>query len=117
MKSIIKVSLVFILVLLFSMTSCKSSGGKTAGSEIDGPVERIEVSIGGMSCTGCEETIQTSVAKLEGVKSVTATFTTGKAFVDYIPAVVDTSKIRKAITQVGYHVKGFNPAPVNDSVK
>ena len=28
---------------------------------------KIEVSIGGMTCTGCEQTVQSSVAKLHGI--------------------------------------------------
>ena len=52
----------------------------------------IEVSIGGMTCTGCEQTIQNNVGKLEGIKSVKASFTTGIAMIEYFQGIVDTSE-------------------------
>ena len=67
----------------------------------------IEVSIGGMTCTGCEQTIQNNVGKLEGIKSVKASFTTGIAMVEYFDGIVDTTAIRQAITGSGYTVKHF----------
>jgi copper chaperone CopZ len=117
MKNISRLSLVIFLFMLYGMISCNSSPKKAALSESDAPVERIEVSIKGMSCTGCEQTIQNCVAEIEGVKSVTATFTSGKAFVDYNPGLVDTAMIKKAISQSGYKVTGFIPVSATDSVK
>ena len=67
----------------------------------------MEVSIGGMSCTGCEQTIQNNVGKLEGIKSVKASFTTGTAIIEYFQGMVDTTKIGEAIKGSGYTVKKF----------
>ncbi len=77
----------------------------------------MEVSIGGMTCTGCEETIQSNVGKLEGIKSVKASFKTGEAVIEYLPGVVDTAKIREAITASGYTVKKFNLAVQEEGEK
>ena len=66
---------------------------------------KIEVSIGGMTCTGCEQTVQSSVAKLEGIKSVKASFTTGNAIIEYIPGKVDSLKIKEAIKRLGLYSK------------
>lgn len=70
----------------------------------------VEVSIGGMTCTGCEQTITKRVTDLEGVKSVKASFTSGTALVEYFPEVTDTAEIKNAITGSGYIVKKFTPA-------
>ena len=80
--------ILFVFVLAFA--SCKEGGKKTDKDTQLMEAEAIEVSIGGMTCTGCEQTIQTSVAKLEGVKSVKASFTTGNALIEYYPGVVDS---------------------------
>jgi len=85
-----------------------SCGGKNHEKSKDlGASSLIEVKIGGMTCTGCEQTIQKNVGKLEGIKSVKATFTDGRAIIEYFPSVVDTVKIREAITGSGYVVKNF----------
>ena len=80
-------------------------------------MNKIDVSIDGMSCTGCEQTIQTSVAKLEGIKSVTADFTKGRAKIEYYPGVTDTNMIRDAITGCGYSVKEFLKWNEPDTIK
>jgi mercuric ion transport protein len=67
----------------------------------------VEVSIGGMTCTGCEQKIQASVSSLNGVKTVKASHTDGNAFIEYSPGLVDTIKIKDAITGTGYTVKKF----------
>ena len=77
----------------------------------------IEVSIGGMTCTGCEQTVQTSISKLEGIKSVKASFITGKALVEYFPGITDTVKIKAAVTGSGYTVKRFSAVPVSYAVE
>ena len=97
--------ILFVLVLAFA--SCKEGGKKADKDTQLMEAEAIEVSIGGMTCTGCEQTIQTNVAKLEGVKSVKASFTTGNALIEYYPGVVDSLKIKETITKTGYTVKKF----------
>jgi len=71
----------------------------------------IELSIDGMTCTGCEQTIQNNIGKLEGIKSVKASFTTGTAIVEFFPDKVDTTKIKEAVTGSGYTFKKFIPVP------
>lgn len=105
-----KLSLIIILLVSFLLAfSCSGSGKKTEKEAVKGEAAIVEVSIGGMSCTGCEQTIQNNVGKLEGVKSVKASFTTGNAIVEYFPSVVDTVQIKEAVTGSGYIFKKFNP--------
>ena len=81
----------------------------------------IEVSIGGMTCTGCEQTIQAGIGKLEGIKSVKASYVAGNALVEFYPGITDTVKIKTAITGSGYTVKNLflslQISPVNRSLK
>lgn len=116
MKNLTGFATMLMAAILLIAVSCNGSGKKPAKDE-SSDVARIEVSISGMTCTGCEQTIQTNVAKMEGVKSVKAIFSAGKAFIDYNPSLVDSARIRKTITESGYTVTGFNPMPVTDSVK
>jgi copper chaperone CopZ len=99
------------LTVLFIVLATVSCGKNKKSPDVGASMEKslIEVSIGGMSCTGCEQTIQSRVGKLEGIKSVKASYVTGKALVEYQPALTDTVKIKDAITGSGYTVKKFNP--------
>lgn len=96
------------LSIALSVVSC-GRNKTTADNPATMEKSVIEVSIGGMTCTGCEETIQSGISKLEGIKSVKASYVTGNALVEYYSGVTDTVKIKEAITGSGYTVKKFIP--------
>jgi len=98
--------------IALSVISCGKSK-KTADNPATMEKSFIEVSIGGMTCTGCEETIQARVGMLEGINSVKASYVTGKALVEYLPGITDTVKIKAAITGSGYTVNNFKPVAEN----
>lgn len=112
-----QVSTLLILVTVLIAFACGENGKKPekANSKMEASV--VEVSISGMTCTGCEQTIQTRVSDLNGVKSVKASFITGKALVEYFPEITDTLKIKESITGSGYLVKKFNSASTSGSEK
>ena len=89
------------MVLLFILSSC-GGGGKKGAKEVPAETAMIEVSINGMTCAGCENTIQSSLAKVPGVVSVTASTAMGNAIVEYDPALVDTLKIKETVDGCGY---------------
>jgi copper chaperone CopZ len=97
--------LTFIFATLLILSCGRDNKTERAGLKNETSV--IEVSIGGMTCTGCEQKIQASVSRLDGVKTVKASHTDGNAFIEYSPAMVDTVKIKDAITGTGYTVKKF----------
>jgi len=70
---------------------------------------KYEISIEGMTCTGCEETIEGGVMKIEGVSSIEATHTDAKALVVFDEEKTDTTAISESITKSGYKVLGFKP--------
>jgi len=99
---------IVLFVVLLAVISCGRSNSKSEKEESQLTASVIEVSIGGMTCTGCEQTITKNVSKLDGVKSVTANFTTGTAIVEYYPTKVDTLKMKDAVIGSGYTVKKFS---------
>jgi len=96
-----------LLVVILAFASCGGEGKKADKTEESSVAASMEVSIGGMTCLGCEQTIQKNVGKLEGIKAVQASFTTGNAIIEYYPEKVDSLKIKDAITGSGYTVKKF----------
>jgi len=105
-----KKHLISVLLLFGGLMLGISCGNNKKDTAEKGIASLIEVNIEGMTCTGCEQTIQRNVGKLEGIKSVKVTFTDGRAIIEYFPTLVDTLKIRDAITGSGYIVKNFTPA-------
>ena len=96
---------VFILAAILIISCGRDKKADKTG--LQNETSFIEVSIGGMTCTGCEQKIQTGVGRLEGVKTVKASHTGAIALIEYSPGLVDTVKIKDAITETGYTVKKF----------
>ncbi len=92
-----------VFVLLLFIFACGGNNKKAQKQES----AIMEVSIDGMTCLGCEQTIQKNITALEGIKSVKASFTTGNAIIEYFPAIIDTGKIKETVTGSGYLVKKF----------
>ena len=73
-----------------------------------------KISISGMSCTGCEETITAGVATMEGVQEARADYVQGAAWVSYDASSVDHDQLTHVIESRGYKVVGFE-SYVSDS--
>ena len=64
----------------------------------------------GMTCSGCERTVQRVVENLEGVKSSKADLKSSTVSVEYDPSKVSIDKIKSAVDGVGYKFVGERPA-------
>jgi copper chaperone CopZ len=115
-KQKLSAGFIFFVYILIAV-SCSGNGKKAGKTEVNQEASLMEVSIGGMMCTGCEQTIQNNVGKLEGIKSVKASYTTGIAMIEYFQGIVDTTRMREAINGSGYTVKKFNALTKEDSKK
>ena len=60
------------------------------------------LSVGGMSCSGCELRIENKLHELPGVQKATASFSKGTVDVIYDGGRVDPAEIIKAIEEAGY---------------
>ncbi|MGI0003923.1 MAG: heavy metal translocating P-type ATPase, partial [Candidatus Nitrosotenuis sp.] len=67
-------------------------------------LKRTTVKIGGMHCAGCANSIQSSVASLEGVKKCEVNLASEKALVEFEPLYVGMAQIERAIQNAGYKV-------------
>lgn len=71
-------------------------------------VQKIEFSIDGMTCTGCENTIQNTINAMEGVYTSKADHEKGIAVAEVDSTIVDLAQIEAAINNVGYKSKGHH---------
>ncbi len=90
-----------LLVMAVLLISC-GGGGKKEVKETVAESALYEVSINGMTCTGCENTIQSNLLKVPGIISVKASHTLGNAIVEFEPAKVDSVKIKEVVDGLGY---------------
>jgi mercuric ion transport protein len=64
----------------------------------------------GMTCSGCERTVQRVIENLEGVTSSKADLQSATVSVEYDPSKVTIDKIKSAVNGVGYKFVGERPA-------
>ncbi len=62
------------------------------------------LTIEGMTCTGCESAIKKSVKKLNGIKDIEPDYKTGKGTVKFDEKQVNINDIIKSIEKLGYKV-------------
>lgn len=107
------------VISLFLAFSCNNAGTKKSSAEVKSAVQEnvktvaVELSIKGMTCTGCEQTIQSGISGINGVKQVKATYKNGKAFVEFMPGIADTNLMKEKVTASGYIVVGIKPIPLD----
>jgi copper chaperone CopZ len=105
-----KFSLFYLALFVFLFLSCKNSENKLSDSnDIADLSVKYEIKITGMTCTGCEQTIQDAVAKLNGITSIKANHSEGIAIIEFDSTLTDTNEIKLSINNTGYSVVGFIP--------
>jgi mercuric ion binding protein len=66
----------------------------------------VTLAIDGMTCTGCENTIQDEVTKIAGVTSIKASHLDSTAVVSFDSTKTAIAAIGKAVSDAGYEFKG-----------
>jgi len=97
-------------VLLF--LSCSSSEEKNRKEVIVKKSDIVTKSLGieGMTCVGCEVTLEKEISKIEGVVSVKASSSAENAVIAYDKSKTDEASIAKTIEGAGYKMAGANGA-------
>jgi len=110
----------FLIVISFLFAfGCSNSGHQKSSTSIKSTVSEnlkvaaLELSIQGMTCTGCEQTIQSALGSLNGVKQVKANYRNGKAYVEFVPGIGDTIRMRESITSSGYALASIKSVPLD----
>ena len=66
--------------------------------------KKVELKISGMHCASCAITLEKGLAEAEGVNEAQVNFGTGKATVEYDPAVSSLQSLATAVERSGYGV-------------
>jgi mercuric ion transport protein len=66
--------------------------------------QKIEFTISGMTCTGCEVHVKSEISKLKGIVTTQVSYEKGNAIVKFDNKKTDIEEITKAINSTGYTV-------------
>jgi copper chaperone CopZ len=66
-------------------------------------LQRVVISVEGMTCATCEIVVRHALRRIEGVKSVDVSAAVKTATVDYEPVKANPQKLVEAINSTGYH--------------
>ena len=103
----------FVIFLVSALLACNNVPEQKADSAISAKVQAnktITLAVEGMTCEGCENTVKESVEKLPGIETAKASYKEMTAVVTFDSTLIKTADISRAITDVGYEVKGLKTA-------
>ncbi|MBM3934800.1 MAG: copper-translocating P-type ATPase [SAR202 cluster bacterium] len=69
-------------------------------------MEKVQLSIGGMTCASCVRHVEHALSGVDGVRSATVNLATEKATVEYAPGAVSLGDLRFAVEDAGYSIAG-----------
>ena len=72
-------------------------------------ITTISFDVGGMTCTGCENSVNMSLESMPGVMEAKASHETGTTIVQYDKTMVTVQGMETSIESKGYKVKGHSP--------
>ena len=73
-------------------------------------IVKVVYLVEGMTCSGCERTVQKVIEHLDGVERAEADLHSATVSVAYDPEKVNVDEIRSAVNRVGYKFVGERPA-------
>ena len=98
---------ILLSVLAISCKNTETKADQAVESEPVADYVLFEVEIEGMTCTGCEQTVESGVTKVDGVGSIDANHVDGNAQIKFVEGKTDTSAIKQVIEASGYKVISF----------
>ena len=99
-------------IVLFSVLACTNTNQVNKRTVSKGELQAListDFHINGMTCTGCEKTITTTVKSIDGVKDVTASYIDSLATVTFDSTMTTTAMISQKINDLGYNVVSTTP--------
>lgn len=97
---------VFILLILAAMLSCNRE--QKENQEIivvrKSDIVRETLGVGGMSCVGCEVTVEKSISTINGVVHVKASHKDNQVVIEFDSTKTNLSVIEQQIREAGYKI-------------
>ncbi|MFQ6107851.1 MAG: heavy metal translocating P-type ATPase [Thermoplasmata archaeon] len=72
------------------------------------PTSKLQLRIGGISCSFCAESIRKAFRRMEGVKSVSVSLSHEEALIQYNPEQVTPSQLKDVLRGLGYTIRDID---------
>lgn len=90
--------------LIACQSNSKSSDANKVSAKEKVELVKMEFDVTGMTCTGCEKSVENGLKKVEGVKEVKASHKNNKVTIQVEKDRVDREALAQKIETVGYVV-------------
>ena len=107
-KYLLLLAMPLILMSCYSNNKGKDNAGAEEHTIIAEHVKVLVLDVKGMTCTGCEQSVQEAVGAVAGVTEVKANHMDSIATVSFDPGQASVEQISEAIANTGYTVTGFH---------
>ena len=107
-----KTKFLIILIIAFAFACKNAPKEETVQSEESTEtvamvnLQKVELNIEGMTCSGCENAIQSTIDEFDGIYSAEADHENAIAILEFDSTKVDLSKVEEAINELGYTAQG-----------
>lgn len=98
----ISIAFLFTTLLLSSCGNHADASNNGDDEKTKSVAQKITLDIKGMTCSGCEYSVESALKKVEGVKKVDADAGNAIAVVEYDPKVAKVEKMVEAVNKTGY---------------
>ncbi|NPD46167.1 MULTISPECIES: cation transporter [unclassified Lentimicrobium] len=100
-----KILPLLLFLSIFTFLSCHFSGqSETNKKEVLGDLVEISISVDGMTCSGCENTVNTQLLKFDGVVESTASHIEKNVIVKVDTLLTSVNEMKAEIGRVGYTI-------------
>lgn len=101
----------FTIINLSLLTACSSSNKNPENTIVvnESDIVKEKIGVSGMTCVGCEVTLEENVSKIKGVVNVKASHTKEEVIIEFDSTKTDLNTITKTIKDSGY--KPFSKEP------
>ncbi len=82
--------------------AAEPAGEAAATAEVQPAGKVVELAVDGMTCTGCESAVETTLTKLDGVQKAEASYEAKSATVVIDSTKIDESALIQALESMGY---------------
>lgn len=96
--------LIFIFILGIALISCNNNEPSKKVDKSQLNFVNLEIAVDGMTCNGCENTVQGELMKLDGVGEVKASFVNKLVQVKVDTSVTKLNELENHIEKVGYKI-------------
>lgn len=102
MKKILPLLISLSLMILFSCNN--SSNTKTVEKQALGELVELTIAVDGMTCEGCENTVNTQLLNFDGIVESKASYIEKKVIVKVDTLITSVDEMKAEIERVGYKI-------------